>query len=120
MAREFLGAHVHFDAWSDTRLNENFDKGRTVVLLLTDGFVAEDCAADELTYPWSGQNQFAVGSSRFDGLRNVKCCKSLVTGSGALIHREQPLVIGEKRLYSVSQHVRIHLACPFPVLAPDI
>ena len=109
MPGQLLGACIHFDAGNDTRLNEDFDKGRTIFLLLPDGFVVEDCAAYRLTQPWSGHNQFAISSSSFDSLRNSKLCEALVTGSVALIHREQALVIGEKQLCGVSQHLRIHL-----------
>jgi hypothetical protein len=70
------------------RLNKNFDKGRTVTLLLTDDFVVEDCAADRLTQLGSSHDLFAISSSSFEGLQNFMLFETLVTGSGALIHRK--------------------------------
>jgi hypothetical protein len=56
----------------------------------------------------------------FDGLRYTQLCEALVTGSGALIHCEQALVIGEKRLYGVSQQLRIHIVLLVSCSSPDI
>src|SRR5664279_1800500 len=78
MARQILGACVHFDAGRDTRLNEDVDKGRPVALPLPDRFVVEDCAAYRLTQPWGGHNQFAISSSSFDSLRNSQLFEALV------------------------------------------
>jgi len=95
MGGQFLGACVHLDAGNDTRLNEDFDKGGSVALLLANGFVEEDCTANRRSQPWSGHYQFSISPPRFSSLRNSKLFETLVTGSVALIHREQALVIGK-------------------------
>jgi len=97
MPGQCLGAVSTFDAGSDTRLNKDFDKGCIVALLLTNGFVAEDCAPIDSPSPEVVYNQVAVCSSGFDGLRDSELFEALVTGSVALIHGKQTLVIGEEQ-----------------------
>ena len=109
MGGQFPGACVHFDAGNDTRINENFDKGCSVGLLLTNGFVVEDCAADELPQPWRGHNQFAIGASSFNSQRNSKCSEALVARRITLVHRQQALAVNKKSLHCVLQLLCIHL-----------
>src|SRR5664280_2057001 len=52
MRCQLLGSCVHFDSRSDSRLDENLDKGDAAFCLLTDRLVVEDRSADTLTKPW--------------------------------------------------------------------
>ena len=49
MSGHVLGPGIYFDAGNNSRIGEDFDKGRAVFFLLADCLVEEDCAADALT-----------------------------------------------------------------------
>jgi len=49
MRCQLLGARIHFDSRNDSRVDEDFDKGSAVALLLTDRLVEENRAADALS-----------------------------------------------------------------------
>ena len=48
MSCQPLGASIHLDSRNDSRVDEDFDKGSAVALLLTDRLVAEDRPTDTL------------------------------------------------------------------------
>ena len=101
MSGQVLGSGIHFDAGNDSRIGEDFDKGRAVFLLLADGLVEENRAADALAETGRGHNQLPIGAPGIHGLWNAQLCESLVAGGIAFIHRQQPFGAGDQCLRSV-------------------
>ncbi len=112
MTCHVLGTGVDFDAGKDARIEDGFDKGSAIFLLLADRLVVEDRAANAVTQTGRGHNQLPIGAPGLLGLGNPQPGKSLVTGWIALIHRQQALVAGDQRPRGVYELLRIHLGLP--------
>jgi len=108
MSWQLLGASIHFNSRNDSRVDEDSDKGDTAFCLLMDRFVVEHrrrCPHRTM----GGNYRFAAGSPSFYDLWNTRLCKSFIAGGGALVHRTQVLIVCDKGLCGISQHLRIHL-----------
>ena len=112
VARQILRADVDFNAGNDAGVEEDFYKGCSVFLVLTDRLVVEDRAIDAISQTARGQDQFPIGAPRLDGLGNPRPGETPVAGGIALVHREQSLVAGDQRPRGLHQRLRIHLAIP--------
>ena len=112
MTCHVLGTDVNFDAGNDSRIDEDFDKGSAIFLLLADRLVVEDRAADALTEAGRGHDQLAIGAPGLLGLGNPQLGESFVAGWSAFIHRQQALVAGDQRPRGVYKLLRIHLGLP--------
>ena len=112
MTRHVLGTDVDLDAGNDPRIDEDFDKGSAIFLLLADRLVVEDRPTDALTESGRGHNQLAIGAPGLLGLGNPQLGKSFVAGGITFIHRQQALVASDQRLRGVYKLLRIHLDLP--------
>src|SRR5208283_4595914 len=109
MTCQVLGTDVNFDAGNDSRIDEHFDKGSAIVLLLADRLVVEDRATDAFAEAGRGHNQLPIGAPSLLGLGNPQFGKSFVAGWIAFIHCQQALVTGDQRPRGVDKRLRIHL-----------
>ena len=75
---------------------EDFGERRAVFLLLADGFVVKNRAADALAETGRGHNQFPIRAPGLRGLRNAQLGESFVAGGIAFIHRQQTFVVGDQ------------------------
>src|SRR5208337_4676503 len=80
MTCQVLGTDVNFDAGNDSRIDEDFDKGSAIVLLLADRLVVEDRATDAFAEAGRGHNQLPIGAPSLLCLGNPQPGKSLVAG----------------------------------------
>ena len=56
MSSQVLGSGINFDAGNDSRISEDFEKRRAVLLLLADRLVVENHAADALAETGCGHD----------------------------------------------------------------
>src|ERR1700679_261839 len=90
------GSGIDFDAGDNTRIREDFEKRRPVLLLLTNGFVVEDYATDVLSETGCGDDPFPIRAPGFHRLGNAELREALITSDIALIHCQQTFVVGEQ------------------------
>ena len=96
MSGQVLGSGIYFNAGNYSRIGEDFKKGGAVLLLLPDGFVVKDHAADVFCETRRGDDQFPIRASSLDRLRYGQLCETFVAGWAAFVHRQQALAVGDQ------------------------
>src|SRR5260370_30171194 len=103
-----LGTGIDLDAWDDALLRQIFRKRRAVLRLLTNGLVVQDHAADVVRGARRREEQFAVGAAILLRGFDLDAVEPLRDGAGALIRRQNALVLGHHCLGNASELTLVH------------
>ena len=101
MSGQVFGPGIYFDAGKDARIGEDFKKGRAVRLLLAEGLVIKNHAADALSETGRGEDQFPIRAPGFHRLRNAQLREALIAGGVAFIHGQKAFAADDQSLRGI-------------------
>ncbi len=91
---KLLCAEVNLNAGKDSECAQSLSEGSAIVLLLVNGLIVKNDAADAFVEPRRLDNQLPLLAVGLRGLGNAPCGETLVAGSRALIDCKQAFAVG--------------------------